>query len=146
MININEIKYPVRMKGQIIHGYKRGSTELNCPTANFDENVNLPKDFPYGVYYGRAQFESKNDKKSYECVMSIGANIFYNLKKRSVEAHLIDRESRESFYGEILIVDIMGRLRDMENYNTLEELKEAIANDIKNAVNEIQKGKDFSLD
>lgn len=48
--------YPIRLPYQEIKvGFGRGSSDLNCPTANIDipgDNVDLNENLPTGVYYG----------------------------------------------------------------------------------------------
>lgn len=53
-----------------------------------------------------------------------------------MEVHLLENYNF-NFYGAELRVLICKKMRDEEKYNSLEELKEAIANDIRNARNEV---------
>jgi FAD synthase len=49
----------VTMRGQIVKGFKRGSRQLGCPTANIemtDENIKIAKDLVPGVYSALGQF------------------------------------------------------------------------------------------
>ena len=69
-------------------------------------------------------------------VCSFGYNPQYGNKERSLEVHILD-SLNYNFYGAELRVLICKKLRDEEKYSSLEELKEAIANDIRNAKREV---------
>lgn len=47
---------PIRCKGPVIHGFKRGSKELGIPTANLDVDLlgDDVKSAETGVYFGWA--------------------------------------------------------------------------------------------
>ncbi|CAL2041262.1 unnamed protein product [Caenorhabditis brenneri] len=118
---------PYRFTGEVVRGFGRGGKELGCPTANMDDSVieNLPEDLAVGVYYGNACFEGKE----YKMAMSIGWNPQYQNEKKTVEIHLIDYFGGD-FYGKKLTAVIIGFIREMKSFASLEELKTAIAKDI----------------
>lgn len=128
---------PYKISGNVIHGYGRGSKELGFPTANIDikntsvgrneVNINLKN----GVYYGKCNIS--NDKNIYPMVMSIGNNPHYNNEERSFEVHIINKFEND-FYGELLNVTILGYIRPMSKFESLEKLIEIINNDIKFAL------------
>nr|CAI5854888.1 unnamed protein product [Callosobruchus analis] len=122
-------------KGEVVKGFGRGSKELGCPTANFSEEIvnNLPQEISTGVYYG---FANVDKGPVYKMVMSIGWNPFYKNRKKSMETHVIHQFDGD-FYGKELRVIILGFLRDEKNFSSLDELIEAINNDIDKSKNEL---------
>ena len=66
-------------------------------------------------------------------VMSIGWNPYYKNTKKSMETHVI-HTFREDFYGQTLRVVMVGYLRPEKDFNSLEDLKVAINNDIEEAM------------
>nr|CAI5825456.1 unnamed protein product [Callosobruchus analis] len=63
--------------------------------------------------------------------MSIGWNPFYKNRKKSIETHVVHQFDGD-FYGKELRVIILAFLRDEKNFSSLDELIEAINNDIDN--------------
>lgn len=144
------------VKSRVIKGFGRGSRELGCPTANIADIDHL--NIPTGIYCGLAQltirtpneaqeqtdnheaFNELVDKLPYTSsvmrwVGSHGFNPHYGNKEKSLEVHLI-HDLKYDFYGAEIRVLICKRMRDEEKYNSLDELKEAISNDIKTAKKE----------
>lgn len=115
-------------KGPVVRGFGRGARELGCPTANFPFEIveNLPNEFDSGVYFGYAQLE-KGD--IHEMVTSIGWNPFYQNCVKSMEIHIL-QEFEKDFYGKELKIVILGYIRPQRNFKDLNELMEAINNDI----------------
>ena len=120
------MRLPYSCSGTVIHGYKRGSKELGFPTANLDIDILSIGD---GVYYGYARLDGEGVQKM---VMSIGTNPHYGNKNRSYEVHILKHYDKD-FYGETLNITIVGRIRDMEKYDSVDKLIEAINKDIKYA-------------
>ncbi|OWF36726.1 riboflavin kinase-like [Mizuhopecten yessoensis] len=120
--------FPYYAKGEVIKGFGRGSKELGIPTANFPEDVveKLPEAIQGGVYYGWANVDNG---PAYEMVMSIGNNPYYNNEKRSMETHIIHTFS-EDFYGSTLKTVMLGFIRPMKNFSSLDELVTEIHADI----------------
>ena len=69
---------------------------------------------------------------------SIGWNPFFKNEKKTVEPHLIHNFEKD-FYGETLKVVFCGYLRPEMNYDSLEALKAAIADDIKKTEDFLEK-------
>lgn len=152
------------VRNKVIHGFGRGSRELGCPTANVDGIQHLT--LPTGIYCGLAQLiihnqdqvqaDSKNEE-AYEkivqklpyvskvqgMVASFGFNPQYGNKERSLEVHILE-DFGFNFYGAELRVLICKKMRDEKKYNTLDELKDAIASDIRNAKNEVSNYKEHT--
>ncbi|RHZ77048.1 hypothetical protein Glove_186g140 [Diversispora epigaea] len=88
--------YPIKLKGEVVQGFGRGSKELGIPTANLSEDAikTLCHDVNTGIYFGWAQINNNNndndnkDNKDneyrvYPMVMSLGWNPYYKNEKRS---------------------------------------------------------------
>ncbi len=62
----------LRLKGEVVHGFKRGSKELGVPTANLPLEAlgSVIDDFPAGIYFGWASVGAS--ATTYKMVMSIG--------------------------------------------------------------------------
>lgn len=123
--------FPCYAEGEVIKGFGRGSKELGIPTANFSEEVveKLPVAIQGGVYYGWANVD---DGPVYQMVMSIGNNPYYKNEKRSMETHIIHTFG-EDFYGSMLKVVMLGFIRPMKNFSSLDELITEIHEDILHA-------------
>eukprot|EP00094_Tigriopus_californicus_P004294 TCALIF_04140-PA protein Name:"Similar to Rfk Riboflavin kinase (Mus musculus)" AED:0.27 eAED:0.27 QI:0/0/0/0.6/1/1/5/0/183 len=130
------VQPPVRVQGQVVQGFGRGSKELGIPTANFSEEVieRLPTAMDTGIYYGWARIDQGD---IYKMVMSVGWNPYYKNEKKSMETHII-HDFDEDFYGSWLRVIVSGYIRPEENYNCLDDLIHAIRNDIATAERELE--------
>lgn len=117
---------PYSTYGNVVHGFKRGSKELGFPTANLDIDILELDD---GVYYGYAWFDNELKEKM---VMSIGTNPQYGNSHRSYEVHIL-KYYRDDFYGAKLNIQIVGKIREMEKFNGINELIQAINRDIEYA-------------
>lgn len=133
---MNHPGLPHFAKGIVVKGFGRGSKELGCPTANFSVEVvnNLPTEVETGVYFGFAQV---NKEEIHKMVMSIGWNPFYQNTTKSMETHIL-HEYENDFYGQELRVIILGYLRPEKNFTSLNELIEAIKNDISQAKHQLE--------
>ncbi|CAH2054483.1 unnamed protein product, partial [Iphiclides podalirius] len=122
---------PLFIEGEVVKGFGRGSKELGCPTANFSLEVvqSLPKGLEPGVYYGWAQVDFQTVHKM---VANVGWCPFYQNKEMSVEAHVMHKFDND-FYGSHLKICVIGYLRPEKNFSSLNDLIEAIKNDIETA-------------
>ncbi|CAH0731888.1 unnamed protein product, partial [Brenthis ino] len=122
---------PLLLKGKVVKGFGRGSKDLGCPTANYPREVaqSLPKDLKPGVYYGWAKVD---EGPIHKMVVNIGWCPFYQNKEMSVETHVM-HDFKGDFYGSLLKICIVGYLRSEKNFNSLDDLIEAIKQDIHNA-------------
>lgn len=133
-------RYSVR--GEVVRGAGRGGRELGYPTANLylPETVALPAD---GVYAG--WFTITDDRVidreisreidgdmvpgvRYPTAVSVGTNPTFGDERRSVEAFVLDREA--DLYGHHVMVEFVDHLRPMVKFNGIDELMEAMANDV----------------
>ncbi|XP_033725066.1 LOW QUALITY PROTEIN: riboflavin kinase-like [Pecten maximus] len=128
--------FPYYTEGEVIKGFGRGSKELGIPTANFPEDVvkKLPEEIQGGVYYGWANVDNG---PVYEMVMSIGNNPYYKNEKRSMETHII-HTFNEDFYGSTLKTVMLGFIRPMKNFSSLDELVTEIHADIFHAKEKLE--------
>ncbi|KAI6658635.1 Riboflavin kinase [Oopsacas minuta] len=119
---------PAFLKGVVVKGFGRGSRQLGVPTANFPEEVvaQLPP-MREGVYFGWAQVAEDEVRGM---VMSLGFNPYYKNTHKSVETHVLHKYEQD-FYGEQLAICVLGFIREMTDFKSLESLVEAIHGDIK---------------
>lgn len=114
---------PFALQGSVVTGAGRG-VELGFPTANLDINPEqaLPPD---GVYASLAYVNGK----TYQSMTNIGECPTFGGCERAVEVYVVDYHG--DLYGHKLKVGIIGRLRDERKFNTAEELKKQMAEDVK---------------
>ncbi|KAI9812234.1 MAG: riboflavin kinase [Thelocarpon impressellum] len=134
-----EPPFPLRVAGEVVKGFGRGSKDLGIPTANIPIeglSVGGHEDVESGVYYGWAFLSSipdtaKPDVKEdvYPMVMSIGWNPFYKNEKRSVEVHIM-HDFPADFYGARMSLLILGFIRPEYDYVSKEALIEDIRTDM----------------
>jgi riboflavin kinase/FMN adenylyltransferase len=119
----NLIGRPFSLYGRVITGAGRG-IGLGFPTANLDVDRQqaLPPD---GVYATWAYI----DGKAYQSMTNIGRRPTFGGSERAVEVYILDYHGE--LYGHKLRIDIIERLRREERFDTAEELKRQVAEDIK---------------
>jgi len=113
---------PFRLQGHVVPGAGRGA-KLGFPTANLeiDPEQALPPD---GVYISQARL----DDQTYSSVTNIGKRPTFGNNERLVEVYLLDYHS--DLQGRDLEVDLLERLRGEKKFDTEEELKKQIAQDV----------------
>ncbi|KAI1632873.1 hypothetical protein F4809DRAFT_645018 [Biscogniauxia mediterranea] len=135
-----EPPFPLRMEGEVISGFGRGSKELGIPTANLPVDASLTPwiaDARSGVYFGWASLalpashpdslppssssSSAQRFQIYPMVMSIGYNPFYKNAVRSAEVHVLRRFGAD-FYGCPMRLLILGFVREERDYDGLDAL------------------------
>ncbi|KAG0651333.1 Riboflavin kinase [Hyphodiscus hymeniophilus] len=153
-----EPPFPLRMKGDVVSGFGRGSKELGIPTANIPvDGVPWIADCKSGVYFGWSCIRLPADHpdrsspsvsppsassadclpaakaaegyRIYPMVMSIGYNPFYKNTVRSAEVHVL-HEFKKDFYGSQMAISILGFIRPEYDYVSVESLIEDIKTDI----------------
>ncbi|BFZ26125.1 hypothetical protein BsWGS_29164 [Bradybaena similaris] len=124
---------PYFAEGTVVSGFGRGSKQLGIPTANFPDDViqNLPADFECGVYYGWAKVNG--DENVYKMVLCVGWNPYYHNTVKTMETHIIHKFDHD-FYGAHLKTIVLGYIRPMCNFESLDALIAAIHKDIADAV------------
>ena len=120
---INLIGRPFSLHGHVITGSGRG-VGLGFPTANLDMDSEqaLPVE---GVYATWAYI----DDKAYQSMTNIGKRPTFGGSQPTVEVHVPDYLG--DLYGQELKIDIIERLRGEKKFDTVEELKKQIAEDVK---------------
>ncbi len=110
------------LHGRVILGVGRGK-ELGFPTANLDISSEqaLPAD---GIYVTWAYINNE----AYPSVTNIGQRPTFGGGERIVEVYILDYHS--DLYGYELKIDIIERLRDEKQFDTADELKKQMAEDI----------------
>jgi len=113
---------PFRLQGRVVPGAGRG-VKLGFPTANLDIEAEqaLPPD---GVYVSQAHI----DERGYFSLTNIGKRPTFGRGERLVEVYLLDGDS--DLYGRELEIDLLERLRGEKKFDTAEELKKQIAQDV----------------
>ncbi len=114
---------PFSLHGRIVTGAGRG-VKLGFPTANLDVTPEqaLPAD---GVYASQAYL----DDQIYPAMTNIGKNPTFGSNQRTVESYILDYH--HDLYGQELTIDFIERLRGEKKFDTPEELKKQIAEDVK---------------
>ncbi|PLW16486.1 hypothetical protein PCANC_18570 [Puccinia coronata f. sp. avenae] len=138
-----EPPFPVRLCGIVEHGFKRGSRELGCPTANLPASLTAnPALDRNGVYFGWAavwlSMPSPQPPVIKPMVMSVGYNPVYGNTSRTIEVHVIHTFDQD-FYGDLVKVIVTGFIRPEYNYTSKEALIQDIDIDKTAALHSLQR-------
>ena len=115
---------PYRIRGMVTHGAGRGA-QIGFATANLDAvDTLLPGK---GVYSGIGHC----DKGTFAAAINVGPNPTFGEDALKIEAHLIGFS--DSIYGDPLEVDFLTRLRHIQPFNSVDDLKQQLAQDVQNA-------------
>ena len=119
----NLVGHPFSLHGCVIPGAGRG-IELGFPTANLDIDPEqaLPAE---GVYAGWVHI----DDQAYPAMTNIGKRPTFGSGERTVEVYILDYHS--DLYGQELKIDVIKRLRGEIQFDTTQQLKKQIAEDVK---------------
>jgi riboflavin kinase/FMN adenylyltransferase len=114
------------IEGSVIHCKGLGS-KIGFPTANLDisQNIKLPAK---GVYSTKTVI---NDEVFYS-ITNIGSNPTVNNdlnNKITCETHIIGYDNL-NLYGKKIIIQFENKIRNEQKFDSLEQLKKAIENDI----------------
>ena len=111
------------VSGQVTTGAHR-CVQLGFPTANLELEPAqaLPVD---GVYATWAYI----DDKAYQSMTNIGRRPTFGGNRRTVEVYILNYYG--DLYGRELRIDIIERLRGEKQFDSVEEIKKQIAEDIK---------------
>ncbi|MGW1895010.1 bifunctional riboflavin kinase/FAD synthetase [Streptomyces sp. NPDC002004] len=115
---------PHRVEGVVVRGAQRGR-ELGFPTANVETlpHTAIPAD---GVYAGWLHVGDE----AMPAAISVGTNPQFDGTERTVEAYAIDRVGLD-LYGLHVAVDFLAFVRGQARFASIEELLDAIADDVK---------------
>ena len=111
-----------KITGQVIHGLGNGR-KVNMPTANLDIK-DLDKDIEYGVYAVKVII----DNQTFLGVCNIGSRPTVDNKK-TIEVMIID--FNEDIYGKTIEIVLLKKIREIEKFNSLEDVKKQVDIDIK---------------
>ncbi|MRS13048.1 MAG: bifunctional riboflavin kinase/FAD synthetase [Actinobacteria bacterium] len=116
---------PHRLRGDVVRGQGVGRS-LGAPTANLhvDARFALPAS---GVYAGWAATTAGR----YPAAISVGVPPMFPDATCDLEVHLIGFDGE--LYGTELLVEFGSRLRDMQRFDSVDDLMKAIAEDIARA-------------
>lgn len=119
---------PFSLMGVVVGGQRLGR-ELGFPTINLARSYDgvLPSD---GIYAG----EAETPVGTFKAAISIGLRPTVNGGHRTVEAYLLDYPGTE-IYGASVDLEFHRRLRDEENFDSLDALKAQMAQDIEMVAN-----------
>ena len=116
---------PFLIIGEVVHGRKLGRI-MGFPTANLKIlNKIYP---PFGIYGGRVKIEG--EQNWWHAVVNIGKNPTLKPDERSIEVHILDFD--KDIYGKRIYVSLIEFLRQEKKFNSMDELKETIKNDVLN--------------
>jgi riboflavin kinase/FMN adenylyltransferase len=127
------------VRGVVTRGAGRGGAALGFPTANlyFPDSQALPAD---GVYAGDLRILPTHKDPAGALVgdmpvdvhlpaaISVGTNPTFGDETRSVEAFVLDHDA--DLYGRKVTVSFVDHIRGMETYDGLDDLVEAIGEDV----------------
>jgi riboflavin kinase/FMN adenylyltransferase len=113
---------PYRLEGIVVRGDQRGR-QLGFPTANLSvpRYAAVPAD---GVYVCRFV----HDGLLLPAAVSVGSNPTFSGRERRVEAYVLDEDA--NYYGESVGLDFVARLRDMERFDSIEQLQAQMKRDV----------------
>lgn len=117
--------------GKVVEGKKNGR-KFGFPTANIIPHrcKILP---PNGVYYSNIYV---NNKK-YDSITNVGVNPTLNGQEKVVETHILGFD--EDIYGQVVVVEFIKFIRREKKFDSINELKKEISNNIKYVMTLIDK-------
>lgn len=118
--------HPMLVIGEVIHGRKI-ARKLGFPTANIEIKNRLYP--PHGIYGAYLQIEDKNSEVLYG-VVNVGINPTLKSGELSLEVHILD--FNQDIYGKKVYIQIVEYMREEKKFNSVDELKATIANDVEN--------------
>lgn len=117
------LKQPFVIIEEVIHGRKLGRL-LGFPTANLKICKKIYP--PFGIYGCRVKIENENCYR--DAVVNIGENPTLKPNEKSIEVHILDFDN--DIYGKKIHVYLLKFLRAEQKFETIDELKKMIKNDV----------------
>lgn len=114
---------PYFLIGTVVHGAHRG-TNLGYPTANLSLHPNCIRPCE-GVYITKVYL----DGKAYLASTNVGAKPSLDDNNFTIESYILD--FGQNIYGKEIRVEFYKRLRGTIRFNSLQELKKQLADDVK---------------
>ncbi|MGB3344369.1 MAG: bifunctional riboflavin kinase/FAD synthetase [Aequorivita sp.] len=118
----NYLGYNFMISGEVVKGKALGRT-IDYPTANLELKEKYKLVPKYGVYI----VKSKIHGRELFGITSIGTNPTVNGKERTIETHFLDFKGK--LYGEQITLEFLKKIREEENFESVELLRLAIAKD-----------------
>ncbi|HEX5406834.1 MAG TPA: bifunctional riboflavin kinase/FAD synthetase [Pseudonocardiaceae bacterium] len=120
---------PHRLEGIVVRGDGRGR-ELGYPTANLStaRYAAVPSDGVYACWFVH-QAPQDAQPRRFRAAVSVGTNPTFSGRERRVEAFVLDLD--ENLYGQRVGLDFVNRLRDMERYDSVDELVAQVGIDVR---------------
>jgi riboflavin kinase/FMN adenylyltransferase len=103
------------IRAMVVHGNQLGR-KLGFPTANLEILDNQPLLLADGVY----AVTVKLNNTDYKGMANVGFRPTIDGKTRMIEVNLFDFSG--DLYGQTLVVQFVGRIRDEKKFNNLDEL------------------------
>ncbi|KAG8345671.1 putative Riboflavin kinase [Trypanosoma vivax] len=148
---------PFYLRGVVVHGKGRGGTQLGFPTANLqldDQIKEQLKAYENRVVYGWGSVVGLPGNETaglgpFAFAASVGCNSHFQENILTVEPHFLN-QFEEDFYGATVKIVVLGVLREMGVFCSLEALVNAIKEDVRQTraildKPEMQRFKDHSL-
>jgi riboflavin kinase/FMN adenylyltransferase len=115
---------PFSIQGKVVRGEHRG-TGIGFPTVNLDVDARMALP-PDGVYATRAYIGGQE----FQAATDIGTRpTFGDANQRTIESFILNYN--QDIYGEEVKIDIIQRLREERHFDSVEELKKQIAEDVR---------------
>lgn len=123
--------YLYSIEGTVEHGFKRGSTLLQFPTANLKPNPDylIPSN---GVYAGFVSVQGV----MYPCMINVGNNPTFKNKSITIEANIFDFD--QDIYGLNVRFFFAKKTRNEIRFENISCLKKQLTKDILTCKNTIQ--------
>jgi riboflavin kinase / FMN adenylyltransferase len=125
---------PFTVRGEVAKGDQRGR-ELGYPTANVPTTGPhaAPADGVYAGWLRRLDVAEGPGAEPMPAAISVGTNpTFQGERERRVESYVLDRDDLE-LYGVPVEVSFVTRLRGMRRFDSIDELVETMADDVRRA-------------
>ena len=124
---------PFTVRGEVVKGDQRGR-ELGYPTANVPATgMAAPADGVYAGWLRRLDVGGGAQAEPMPAAISVGTNpTFQGERERRVESYVLDRDDLE-LYGARVEVSFASRLRGMRRFDSVDELVETMAEDVRRA-------------
>ncbi|HMM95667.1 bifunctional riboflavin kinase/FAD synthetase [Phycicoccus sp.] len=122
---------PHRVVGTVVHGNHRGRG-LGYPTANLAaESLGLvPAEGVYAGWLTRLGVADGEPDRTMPAAISVGTNPTFDTHDRlAVEAYVLDRDDLD-LYDETVMVEFVEHIRPTLRFESVEELKDAMAGDV----------------
>lgn len=114
----------MKITGEVVGGKRLGNT-LGFPTANVKLSKEVASSIVCGVYVARVTIGNA----CYDGIANVGNHpTVGEAIEALLEVHIFDFD--KNIYGERIEVDLLSFIRAEKKFNSIEELKKAIENDI----------------